>query len=120
MRLNEMQVNRFHRTMEFCDIHAELISLFQYSSAPVLDESIKSCSELVHATAQIVESEVDAGQLVGHGRRIVRGGAHRGAHGGLESRHDCGMIKTSLAEYTNMWWGAMRRWVVRADEMVAP
>lgn len=50
-----------HLTMEFCDIHAELIALFQYSSASVFDESVESGSKLVHATTQIVESEVDAG-----------------------------------------------------------
>jgi len=46
--------------MEFCDIHAELISLFQYSSTSILDKSVESCRKLVHATAQIIESEVDA------------------------------------------------------------
>ena len=52
--------------MQLCDVHAELIPLLKYSPSPVLDESIEACCELVHARAQVVESEVDAGQLVGH------------------------------------------------------
>jgi len=66
-------------TMKLCDIHVELVALFQHSSAPILNKCIESRSELVHATAQVVESEVDRGQLVGHRRRIVGGSAHCGA-----------------------------------------
>jgi hypothetical protein len=66
-------------TMKFCDVHAELVALFEYSSSSILDEGVKSRGELVHATAQVVKPEIDAGQLIGHGRRIVRGGAHGGA-----------------------------------------
>ncbi len=48
-------------TMKFCNVHAELIALFQHPSSSVFDKGVKSRSELVHATAQVVESEVDAG-----------------------------------------------------------
>jgi hypothetical protein len=73
--------------MELRDVHAELVALFQDSSATVLDECVEARGELVHATAQVVEAEVDGGQLVGHGRRIVRGGAHRGAERRFEGSH---------------------------------
>lgn len=52
--------------MNLCDIHVELVALFQYSSPSIFNESIEARGKLVHATAQIVEAEVDSGELVGH------------------------------------------------------
>lgn len=46
-------------TMKFSNIHAELIALLQDTPTTVLDERIKARSELVHATAQVVEAKVD-------------------------------------------------------------
>jgi hypothetical protein len=66
-------------TMKLCDVHVELVALFQHSASPILNKRIEARGELVHATAQVVESEVDGGQLIGHGRRIVGGSAHCGA-----------------------------------------
>lgn len=74
-------------TVEFCDVHAELIALFQHSPAPILDKCVESRCELVHAAAQVVEAEVDRGQLVRHGRRIVRRRAHGSAEGRFKGRH---------------------------------
>jgi hypothetical protein len=75
------------RTVELGDVHAKLVALFQYSSSSSLDKCVKSRGKLVHATAQVVKAEVDRGQLVGHGRRIVRRGAHRGAERRFEGSH---------------------------------
>jgi hypothetical protein len=59
------------RTMKLCNIHAELVSLLQHSSTSVFDEGIEARCELVHATAQIFKTKVDAGQLVGHGWHVM-------------------------------------------------
>jgi hypothetical protein len=73
--------------MKFGDIHTELVALFQHSSSSILNESIEARGELVHAAAQVVESEVDRGQLVGHGHRIVGRSAHCRAEGWFEGSH---------------------------------
>jgi hypothetical protein len=73
--------------MKLGHVHAELVALFEDPSAAVLDECVEARGELVHATAQVVEAEVDGGQLVGHGRRIVRGGAHGSAERRFKGSH---------------------------------
>jgi hypothetical protein len=67
-----------HRTLQLCDIHAELVALFQHALATLLNKVVEACRELCHARAEVLEAEVDAGQLVGHRGRF--GGAERGAH----------------------------------------
>lgn len=52
--------------MHLGHIDAELVALFQHSSASLLYESIEACGELIHAIAQIIEPEVDGRKLVGH------------------------------------------------------
>lgn len=84
--------------MQLCNVHAELISLFQDSPSTVLDEGIKSCCELVHACAQVVETKVNAGQLVCHRRHIVRS-AHRATKGGLKGGHLLGIVRQLLAHF---------------------
>jgi hypothetical protein len=46
-------------TFKFGHVDAELISLFQYAFAALLDEGIESDGELSHAIAEVFESEVD-------------------------------------------------------------
>lgn len=66
-------------TLDLCNIDAELVALFEHPASAFFDEVVEAGGELVHAAAEVFEAKVDGGELVGHGRRIVRGGAHTGA-----------------------------------------
>jgi hypothetical protein len=56
--------------MNFCDVHAELIALFENSLAAGFYEVVELDGELCHAVAQLVEAEIDRGEGVSHGRRV--------------------------------------------------
>ena len=75
-------------TLDLSDIDAELVALFQHPSSAFLNEIIEARGKLVHAAAQVFKAKVDGGQLVGHGRCIVRRSAHAGAERGFERRHN--------------------------------
>lgn len=51
----------------------ELVPLLQDSFATLFDKCIEFSAKLRHAIAQIFESEIDAGERVGHGGGICRG-----------------------------------------------
>jgi hypothetical protein len=88
-------------TLDLCYIHPELVALFQKPSSPFLDEVVEARGELIHATAQVVKAEVDGGELVGHGRRVVHvhGAAHAGAEGWFEGCHDWRWMQ----QYIGVW-----------------
>ena len=44
-----------------------MIALFEYALATELDEVVESLGEASHAVAQVIESEVDAGQFTERG-----------------------------------------------------
>ena len=57
---------RQRHTFELCDVHAKGVALFEHAFAAALDEVIEALGELGHAFAQVVEAEVDGGEVVGH------------------------------------------------------
>ncbi len=57
-------------TVEFGNIDAELVSLFQHMFTALCDKVIKPLGEAHHAVSQVFEAEVDGGETVGHGGRI--------------------------------------------------
>ena len=59
-------------TLDFGNVHAELIALLQHPLPPLLDKLIEALCELVHATAQVVEAEVYRGELVRHAGCVVQ------------------------------------------------
>lgn len=57
-------------TFELCDVHAKGVALFEHAFAAALDEVVEALGELGHAFAQVVEAEVDGGEVVGHRGRV--------------------------------------------------
>jgi len=62
--------DRGRLTLDLRHVHAEMIALFEYALATLLDEVIEALSKASHAIAQVIEAEFDAGQLVDHGRWV--------------------------------------------------
>lgn len=54
-------------TLQFGNVHSELIALFEDALSPLLDEGVEFRAELGHAIAQLVEAEIDTGKRVCHG-----------------------------------------------------
>lgn len=52
--------------MKFGDVDAKLISLFEYTLAPFVNEVIEPACELCHAVPEVVKAKVDAWEGVGH------------------------------------------------------
>jgi hypothetical protein len=59
--------------LELGEIDVKLVSFLENPLATSLNECVKLGGKLRHAIAQIFESEIDAGQRVGHGGGICRG-----------------------------------------------
>jgi hypothetical protein len=57
-------------TVEFGNIDAELVSLFQHMFTAFCDKVIKSLGEAHHAVSQVFEAEVDGREALGHGGRL--------------------------------------------------
>jgi hypothetical protein len=57
-------------TFEFGHVHAKGVALFEHALAAAFDEFVEAVGEGGHALAQVVETEVDGGEAVGHRGRI--------------------------------------------------
>lgn len=81
-------------TLQFGDIHAKLVPLFQNSHSPLLDELVEARRETGHTLAEVFEVEVDAGEVVGHAGAIVPnvdvGAREGGREGGFVVDGHCG------------------------------
>lgn len=53
-------------TLKLGNIHAKGIALFKHAFAAALDEVVEALGELGHALAQVVETEIHGGEVVGH------------------------------------------------------
>lgn len=62
-------------TIQLAESRSEVIALFEHSFAPALDVGVEFGAELAHASAQVVEVEVDRGEL---GERAVAVGERVG------------------------------------------
>lgn len=59
-------------TLDFGNVHPELIALFKHTLTPLLDKGVELGREFGHAVAQIVETEIDAWKRV-RDRRVNKG-----------------------------------------------
>ena len=77
-------------TFEFCDVHLELVPLFEHALSAFGDKVVEAVGETGHTFAEIVETEVYVGEGVGHGggacggERAVGGREGVGGDGGFE------------------------------------
>lgn len=53
-------------TLHFGQVQTEVVALFQYTLATPVNEVVKSCGELSHAFAEVVETEVYVWKSVEH------------------------------------------------------
>lgn len=53
-------------TLDLGHVDAEMVALLEYALATLVDEKIESLGEASHAIAQIVETKLDARELVEH------------------------------------------------------
>jgi hypothetical protein len=80
------EIGQAAHTLNFRDVHAELVSLLEHSLPAFFDKLVEALSELIHPTPQVVEAEVYGRKLISHAGRIVQGGAH---HARGERRFEC-------------------------------
>ena len=98
-------------TFEFCDVHLELVPLFEDALSAFGDKVVEAVGEAGHAFAEIVETEIYVREGVGHGggtcggERAVGGG--EGVGGG-----DAGFEKGGH------WVGL--RWICRLPASFSP
>lgn len=52
--------------MDLRHVDAEMVALFEYALAALIDEEVEPLSEASHTVAQVVETKLDARQLVDH------------------------------------------------------
>lgn len=53
-------------TFKLGNVHAKGVALFEHAFAAALDEVVEALGELSHTFAQVIEAEVDGGEVVGH------------------------------------------------------
>lgn len=99
-------------TLQFGDIHAKLVPLFQNSHSPLLDELVEARRETGHTLAEVFEVEVDAGEVVGHAGAIVPnvdvGAREGGREGGFVVDGHCGGHCRGLVLLGGGFWVAKR------------